>query len=86
MQTGRSDILHKLRNNAEDIFGLPKSNFAPNFDRLSVPAIVDMLGVKDMVKPDYSIWFPFLFKDMKVNMRKPFSNWKPLGQVWVNIT
>jgi len=81
MQTGHSDILPKLCNNTENIFGLPKSNFAPNFDCLSVPAIVDMLGVKDTVKPDYSIWFPFLFKDMKVNMRKLFSNWKPLGQV-----
>ena len=81
MQTGRSDIIHKLCNNADNIFGLPKSHFITTCERLKVPAVVEMLRVKDASKPTYMIWFPFLFKDMRVNMRKPFSNWKPLSQV-----
>ncbi|KAI6158594.1 hypothetical protein EDD17DRAFT_1526124 [Pisolithus thermaeus] len=31
MQSGRSDILYKLRDNVEVIFGLPKAYFIPNF-------------------------------------------------------
>jgi len=81
MQTGHSDIIHKLRNNADSIFGLPKSHFVTTCERLKVPTVVKMLGVKDTTNPTYSIWYPFLFKDMKINMRKPFSNWKPLSQV-----
>ncbi|KIM66048.1 hypothetical protein SCLCIDRAFT_111524, partial [Scleroderma citrinum Foug A] len=81
MQTGRSDIIHKLRNNADNIFGLPKSHFVTTCERLKVPVVVEMLGMKDASKPTYTIWFPFLFKDMRVNMRKPFSNWKPLSQI-----
>ncbi|KIM63298.1 hypothetical protein SCLCIDRAFT_24433 [Scleroderma citrinum Foug A] len=81
MQTGRSDIIHKLRNNADNIFGLPKSHFVTTCECLKVPAVIEMLGMKDTSKPTYTIWFPFLFKDMRVNMRKPFSNWKPLSQV-----
>ncbi|KAI5991042.1 hypothetical protein EDC04DRAFT_2911668 [Pisolithus marmoratus] len=66
MQSGRSDILYKLRDNADQIFDLPKVHFVPSFPRLEVPEIVKMLGVKD---------------NMKVDMRKPFMNWHPLGQI-----
>ncbi|KAI5983621.1 hypothetical protein EDD15DRAFT_2178625, partial [Pisolithus albus] len=83
MQSGRSDILYKLRDNADVIFDLPKAHFAPNYPRLEVPEIVKMLGVKDVgtLNPRFTIWYPLLFKDMKVDMRKPFMNWRPLGQI-----
>ena len=86
MQTGHLDIIHKLRNNADNIFGLPKSHFVTTCERLKVLTVVEMLGVKDTLNLTYSIWYPFLFKDMRVNMRKPFSNWKPFSQVrWFNV-
>ncbi|KAI6047023.1 hypothetical protein EDC04DRAFT_2887472 [Pisolithus marmoratus] len=31
MQSGQSNIIYKLHDNAVDIFGLPKANFAPTF-------------------------------------------------------
>ncbi|KAI5985052.1 hypothetical protein EDD15DRAFT_2176328, partial [Pisolithus albus] len=83
MQSGRSDILYKLRDNAEEIFGLPKAHFTPTFARLEIPEIVQMLGVKNVGTPNqkFTMWFPFLFKNMRVDMRKPFMNWEPLGQI-----
>ncbi|KAI6139700.1 hypothetical protein BKA82DRAFT_76349, partial [Pisolithus tinctorius] len=83
MQNGRSDILYKLRDNAHEIFGLPKNHFLPVASRLEVPEIVKMLGVNDVGTPNqrFTIWFPFLFKDMKVDVRKPFMNWKPLALI-----
>ncbi|KIM63095.1 hypothetical protein SCLCIDRAFT_24482 [Scleroderma citrinum Foug A] len=81
MQTGHLDIIHKLCNNANNIFGLPKSHSITMCECLKVPTVVEMLGVKDTSNPTYSIWYPFLLKDMRVNMRKPFSNWKLLSQI-----
>ncbi|KAL4062016.1 hypothetical protein J3A83DRAFT_4196262 [Scleroderma citrinum] len=69
-----SDILHKLCDNAEEIFNLLKTYF-------KVPKVYVMLGIKDPSKPTYSLWIPFLFTDMKVNMAKPFANWKPLALI-----
>ncbi|KAI6010040.1 hypothetical protein BKA83DRAFT_4504034 [Pisolithus microcarpus] len=42
-----------------------------------------MLGVKDVgtLNLRFTMWYLLLFKDMKVNMRKPFLNWRPLGQI-----
>ncbi|KIN98816.1 hypothetical protein M404DRAFT_30967 [Pisolithus tinctorius Marx 270] len=82
MQNSRSDILYKLHDNCHEIFGLPKNHFLPNSSCLKVPEIVKMLGVKDVGTPNqcFTIWFPFLFKDMKVDVRKLFMNWKPLAQ------
>ncbi|KAI6112401.1 hypothetical protein EV401DRAFT_1867256, partial [Pisolithus croceorrhizus] len=83
MQSGRSDILYKLRDNVEVIFGLPKAYFIPNFARLTIAEVIKMLGVKDVGTPSqkFTMWFPFLFKNMKVDMRKPFTNWEPLGLI-----
>ncbi|KAI6043308.1 hypothetical protein EDC04DRAFT_2600199 [Pisolithus marmoratus] len=83
MQSGRSVILYKLQDNADQISDLPKAHFVPNFPCLEVPEILKMLGVKDvgMLRPHFMIWYPLLFKNMKVNMRKPFLNWHPLGQI-----
>ncbi|KAI5992813.1 hypothetical protein EDD15DRAFT_2548861, partial [Pisolithus albus] len=83
MQSGRSDILYKLRDNVEVIFGLPKAYFIPNFARLTIAEVIKMLGVKDVGTPGqkFTMWFPFLFKNMKVDMRKPFTNWEPLGLI-----
>ncbi|KAI5992661.1 hypothetical protein EDD15DRAFT_2367885 [Pisolithus albus] len=83
MQSGRSDILYKLWDNVEEIFGLPKAHFTPSFARLEIPEIVQMLGVKNVGTPNqkFTMWFPFLFKNMRVDMRKPFMNWEPLGQI-----
>ncbi|KAI6095856.1 hypothetical protein F5141DRAFT_1068040 [Pisolithus sp. B1] len=83
MQSGRSDILYKLQDNANQIFELLKAHFVPNFPHLKVLEIVKMLGIKDTgtVSPRFTIWYPLLFKNMKVEMRKPFSNWCPLGQI-----
>ncbi|KAL4066579.1 NUC071 domain-containing protein [Scleroderma citrinum] len=46
-----------------------------------VPEVCAMLGIKDPSKPTYRLWIPFLFMDMKVNMAKPFANWKPLALI-----
>ncbi|KAI6155061.1 hypothetical protein BKA82DRAFT_110406, partial [Pisolithus tinctorius] len=83
MQNGQSNILYKLHNNCHEIFGLPKNHFLPNSSCLEVPEIMKMLRVKDVGTPNqcFTIWFPFLFKDMKVNVHKPFMNWKPLAQI-----
>ncbi|KAI6143301.1 hypothetical protein BKA82DRAFT_30971 [Pisolithus tinctorius] len=83
MQNGHSDILYKLCDNAHEIFGLPKNHFLPVASRLEVPEIVKMLGVNDVGTPNqrFTIWFPFLFKDMKVDVHKPFMNWKPLALI-----
>ncbi|KAI6026903.1 hypothetical protein PISMIDRAFT_14272 [Pisolithus microcarpus 441] len=68
MQSGRSDILYKLRDNVEVIFGLPKAYFIPNFTRLTIVEVIKMLGVKDIGMPSqkFTMWFPFLFKNMKI--------------------
>ncbi|KAL4066266.1 NUC071 domain-containing protein [Scleroderma yunnanense] len=79
MQTSCSDILHKLCDNAEEIFNLLKTYFKVHYNHLKVPKVYVMLGIKDPSKPTYSLWIPFLFTDMKVNMAKPFANWKPLA-------
>ncbi|KAI5995973.1 hypothetical protein F5J12DRAFT_693302, partial [Pisolithus orientalis] len=81
MQNGHSDILYKLCDNAHEIFGLPKNHFLPVASHLKVPEIVKMLGVNNVGTPNqcFTIWFPFLFKDMKVDVCKPFMNWKPLA-------
>ncbi|KAI6018656.1 hypothetical protein BKA83DRAFT_4496147 [Pisolithus microcarpus] len=44
---------------------------------------VEMLSVKDIGTPSqkFTMWFPFLFKNMKVDMQKPFTNWELLGQI-----
>ena len=85
MTTGRSDILRKLHDNAMEIFNkdkdLEKNYFSPNYERLKVPTICAMLGIKDPNQPKYSVWYPFLFKGMKVDLAKPFTNWEPLGRV-----
>ncbi|KAI6037081.1 hypothetical protein BKA83DRAFT_4120668 [Pisolithus microcarpus] len=83
MQSGRSDILYKLRDNADIIFDLPKAHFVPNYPRLEVPEIMKMLGVKDVgtLNLCFTMWYLLLFKDMKVDMRKPFLNWRPLRQI-----
>ena len=85
MTTGCSDILRKLRNNTMEIFNkdkdLEKNYFSPNYEHLKVPMICAMLGIKDPNQPKYSIWYPFLFKGMKVDLAKPFTNWEPLGRV-----
>ncbi|KAL4064641.1 hypothetical protein J3A83DRAFT_4443670 [Scleroderma citrinum] len=67
-----SDILHKLCDNTEEIFNLSKTYF-------KVPEVCVMLEIKDLSKPTYSLWIPFLFTDMKVNMAKLFTNWKALA-------
>ncbi|KAL4065042.1 NUC071 domain-containing protein [Scleroderma yunnanense] len=79
MQTGHSNILHKLCDNTEEIFNLSKTYFKVHYNHLKVPEVCAMLGIKDLSKPTYSLWIPFLFTDMKVNMAKPFANWKPLA-------
>ncbi|KAI6004326.1 hypothetical protein EDC04DRAFT_2526094, partial [Pisolithus marmoratus] len=83
MQSRRSDILYKLQDNADQIFRLPKAHFIPNFPCLKVLEIVKMLGIKDTgtVSPCLTIWYPLRFKNMKVNMRKPFLNWCPHRQI-----
>ena len=87
MTTGRSDILRKLRDNTMEIFNkdkdrnLEKNYFNPNYEHLKVLEICAMLGIKDPNQPKYSLWYPFLFKDMKVDLAKPFTNWEPLGRV-----
>ncbi|KAI6111228.1 hypothetical protein F5141DRAFT_1003724, partial [Pisolithus sp. B1] len=65
------------------IFGLPKAHFTPGFARLEIPEIIQMLGVKDVGMPNqkFTMWFPFLFKNMRVDMQKPFMNWEPLRQI-----
>ncbi|KAI6033521.1 hypothetical protein BKA83DRAFT_4120990 [Pisolithus microcarpus] len=65
------------------IFDLPKAHFVPNYPCLEVPEIMKMLGVKDVgtLNPHFTMWYLLLFKDMKVDMRKPFLNWHPLGQI-----
>ncbi|KAL4062735.1 NUC071 domain-containing protein [Scleroderma yunnanense] len=79
MQTSHSDILHKLCDNAEEIFNLSKTYFKVHYNHLKIPKVCVMLGIKDLSKPTYSLWIQFLFTDMKVNMAKPFANWKPLA-------
>ncbi|KAI6006712.1 hypothetical protein F5J12DRAFT_689602, partial [Pisolithus orientalis] len=83
MQNGCSDILYKLHDNAHEIFGLPKNHFLPVASHLEVPEIIKMLGVNDVGTPNqhFTIWFPFLFKDMKVDVHKPFMNWKLLALI-----
>ncbi|KAI6166747.1 hypothetical protein EDD17DRAFT_1752927 [Pisolithus thermaeus] len=83
MQSGRSNILYKLQDNADQIFKLLKVHFIPNFPHLEVLEIMKMLRIKDTgtVSPCFTIWYPLLFKNMKVEMRKPFSNWCPLRQI-----
>ncbi|KAI6154720.1 hypothetical protein BKA82DRAFT_49091, partial [Pisolithus tinctorius] len=83
MQNGHSDILYKLHDNAHEIFGLLKNHFLPVASRLKVPEIIKMLGVNDVGTPNqhFTIWFPFLFKDMKVDVHKPFMNWKLLALI-----
>ncbi|KAL4066223.1 hypothetical protein J3A83DRAFT_4099259, partial [Scleroderma citrinum] len=81
MQTSHSNILHKLCDNAKEIFNLSKTYFKVHYNRLKVPKVCVMLGIKDLSKPTYSLWIPFLFTDMKVNMAKPFANWKPLALI-----
>ncbi|KAI6101992.1 hypothetical protein EDD16DRAFT_1452059, partial [Pisolithus croceorrhizus] len=78
-----SDVLYKLWDNAEEIFGLPKAHFTPSFARLEILEIIQMLGVKDVGMPNqkFTMWFPFLFKNMRVDMWKPFMNWEPLRQI-----
>ncbi|KAL4064141.1 hypothetical protein V8B97DRAFT_2026116 [Scleroderma yunnanense] len=68
MQTSHSNILHKLHDNAE-IFNLSKTYFKVHYNHLKVPKVSN------------SLWIPFLFTDMKVNMAKPFTNWKPLALI-----
>ncbi|KAI6040551.1 hypothetical protein EDC04DRAFT_2602341 [Pisolithus marmoratus] len=82
MQSGQSDILYKLQDSAEQIFGLPKAHFVPNFPCLENLEIVKMLGVKEVgtLSPHFTIWYLLLFKNMKVDMQKPFMNWQPLTQ------
>ncbi|KAI5990558.1 hypothetical protein F5J12DRAFT_897703 [Pisolithus orientalis] len=83
MQSGQSDILYKLCDNAHKTFALPKNHFSPNASHLKVPEITKMLGVKDIGTPNqhFTIWFPFLFKDMKLDVHKLFMNWKLLAQI-----
>ncbi|KAI6018756.1 hypothetical protein BKA83DRAFT_4496256 [Pisolithus microcarpus] len=83
MQSGQSNILYKLQDNIEVIFSLPKAYFILNFAQLTITEVIKMLGVKDVGMPSqkFTMWFPFLFKNMKVDMRKPFTNWEPLGLI-----
>ncbi|KAI6103447.1 hypothetical protein F5141DRAFT_1065258 [Pisolithus sp. B1] len=79
----KKNVPPELLTYEKEIFGLPKAHFTPSFAQLEIPEIVQMLGVKDVGTPNqkFTMWFPFLFKNMRVDMQKPFMNWEPLRQI-----